>query len=305
MQIHEITQRNATQVDEGIGSAIGSALGKGIGAVQKAGTAIASPFRDAAAGYRGGKINAQVGAIADKAYRAWSTYRQQLDQAAPTGKADPAMVEKQLVAFVAQNLLKGKTLSTLINKQPILDVVKQIATTTPSSTGGTTTATSTGLVHKANPANPNQLQPAATPAPTPGAGAFGQMSGQLGATPATNAKPATTPATKRTKVKTPSTPGGAPASFGGQKLDPNDPNNANLFKAINAATKKPPAVNEAAGPELELFKKLVTLTAQSQAEVDPNAPPPVQGQPLGGKDARSTGNAAADKVLAQQGFAVR
>ena len=309
MQIHEITQLNTAQVDEGIGSAIGSALGKGIGAVKNVSTAVASPFRDAAAGYRGGKIDAQVGAIADKAYRAWSTYRQQLDQAAPNGKADPAMVEKQLLAFVAQNLLKGKTLSTLINKQPILDVVKKIATTTTSSTGGTTTATGTGLVHTANPANPNQPQPAAKPATAPGARAFGQMSGQLGAkpvvNPATTAKPATTPATKRTKVKTPSTPGGAPATFGGQKLDPNDPNNANLFKAINAATKKPPAVNEAAGPELELFKKLVTLTAQAQAEVDPNAPPPVQGQPLGGKDARSTGNAAADKVLAQQGFAVR
>ena len=312
MQIHEITQRRTSQVDEGIGSAIGGALGKGIGAVKKVGTAVASPFRDAAAGYRGGKVNAQVGAIADKAYRAWSTYRQQLDQAAPTGKADPATVEKQLLAFVAQNLLKGKTLSTLINKQQILDVVKKIATTTPSSTGGTTTATGTGLVHTANPANPNQPQPAATPAKPatlPGAGSFGQMAGQLGAkpvvNPATTAKPATTPATKRTKVKTPSTPGGATDIVGGQKLDPNDPNNANLFKAISAATKKPPAVNEAAGPELELFKKLVTLSAQAQAEVDPNAPPPVQGQPLGGKDARSTGNAAADKVLAQQGFAVR
>ena len=312
MQIHEITQRNTIQVDEGIGSAIGGALGKGIGAVQKAGTAIASPFRDASAGYRGGKVNAQVGAIADKAYRAWSTYRQQLDQASPTGKADPAMVEKQLLAFVAQNLLKGKTLSTLINKQQILDVVKKIATTTTSSTGGTTTATSTGLVHTANPANPNQPQPAATPAKpatAPGVGAFGQIAGQLGAKPvvkpATTAKPATTPATKRTKVKTPSTPGGAPASVGGQKLNPNDPNNANLFKAIKTATKKPPAVNEAAGPELELFKKLVTLSAQAQAEVDPNAPPPVQGQPLSGKTARSTGNAAADKVLAQQGFTVQ
>jgi hypothetical protein len=313
MQIHEITQRRTSQVDEGIGSAIGGALGKGIGAVKKAGTAVASPFRDAAAGYRGGKVDAQTNAVADKAYRAWSTYRQQLDKSAPNGKADPAMVEKQLLAFVAQNLLKGKTLSTLINKQQILDVVKKIATTTPSSTGGTTTATGTGLVHTANPANPNQPQPAAAPpakpATPPGAGAFGQMSGQLGAKPvvkpATTAKSATTPATKRTNVKTPSTPGGAPASVGGQKLDPNDPNNANLFKGINAATKKPPAVNEAAGPELELFKKLVTLSAQAQAEVDPNAPPPVQGQPLGGKDARSTGNAAADKVLAQQGFAVR
>jgi len=309
MQIHEITQRRTTQVDEGIGSAIGGALGKGIGAVQKVGTAVASPFRDAAAGYRGGKIGAQVGAIADKAYRAWSTYRQQLDQAAPNGKADPATVEKQLLAFVAQNLLKGKTISTLINKDQILGLVKQIATTTPSSTGGTTTATSTGLVHKANPANPNQPQPAATPAnpaTAPGPGAFGQIAGQLGAKPVVKPNApasAKTPGVRAGKVPKPRT-AAPPASFGGQKLDPNDPNNANLFKAINAAAKKPP-IKEAAGPELELFKKLIALTAQAQAEVDPNAPPPVQGQPLGGKDARSTGNAAADKVLAQQGFTVK
>lgn len=127
MQIHEITQRNATRVDEGIGSAIGGALGKGIGAVKKAGTAVASPFRDAAAGYRGGKVDAQTNAVADKAYRAWSSYKQQLDKNAPGGKADPAMIEKQLMAFVSKNLLGGQYLPNLINKDQIIKLVKQIA----------------------------------------------------------------------------------------------------------------------------------------------------------------------------------
>jgi hypothetical protein len=302
MQIHEITQRRTSQVDEGIGSAIGGALGKGIGAVKKAGTAVASPFRDAAAGYRGGKVDAQVGAIADKAYRAWSTYRQQLDKSAPNGKADPSMVEKQLLAFVSKNLLGGQYLPNLINKDQIIKLVKQIATTSPSSTGGTTTATSTGLVHKANPANPNQPQPAAT---APGAGTFGQMAGQLGAKPgapdddndpppppggggnppqkmqvavrpdgSTQAVPepvkAPTVAPGVRVGKAPSTPAGTapatePISIGGQKLNPKDPKQAALIAKAQAATKPP--IKEAAGPELELFKKLVTAAGQAQSEV--------------------------------------
>ena len=127
MQIHEITQRSTSQVDEGIGSAIGGALGKGIGAVKKAGTAVASPFKDVAAGYRSGKVDAKTGAIADKAYRSWSAYRQQLDKNAPGGKADPATLEKQLLAFVSKNLLGGQYLPNLINKDQIIKLVKQIA----------------------------------------------------------------------------------------------------------------------------------------------------------------------------------
>ena len=291
MQIHEITQRSTTQVDEGIGSAIGGALGKGVGAVKKVGTAVASPFKDVAAGYRSGKVDAKTGAIADKAYRSWSAYRQQLDKNAPGGKADPAMVEKQLMAFVSKNLLGGKYLPNLINKDQIIKLVKQIATTTPSSTG---------LVHKANPANPNQPQPAAT---APGAGTFGQMAGQLGAKPgapddnndpppppggggnppqkmqvavrpdgSTQAVPkpvkAPTVAPGVRAGKAPSTPAGAtpvaqPISIGGQKLNPKNPKDAALIKKLQ------PTIKEAAAPaqELELFKKLVATAAQAQSEV--------------------------------------
>ena len=66
-------------------------------------------------------------------------------------------------------------------------------TTAPgaSSTGGISQPTATGVRHTASAANPNQ--PAAPKAPaapaTPGAGAFGQMAGQLGA-PAAAAAPA-------------------------------------------------------------------------------------------------------------------
>ena len=67
--------------------------------------------------------------IANKAYRAWSAYRQQLDKAAPNGKADPATVEKQLMAFVSKNLLAGQYLPSLINKDQIIGLVLLLITT--------------------------------------------------------------------------------------------------------------------------------------------------------------------------------
>jgi hypothetical protein len=131
MQIHELTlKKKSQQVDEGIGDFVkgaGQKIGQGIGAVKKLGTGIASPFRDVAAGYRSGKVDAKTGAIADKAYRAWSAYRQELDKNAPGGKADPATLEKQLMAFVSKNLLGGQYLPNLINKDQIIKLVKQIA----------------------------------------------------------------------------------------------------------------------------------------------------------------------------------
>jgi len=130
MQIHELTLKKKSQVNEGIGDFVKGAaagVGKGVGAVKKFGTDLASPFKDAAAGYRSGKVDAQTNAIADKAYRAWSAYRQQLDKTAPGGKADPATLEKQLMAFVSKNLLGGQYLPNLINKDQIIKLVKQIA----------------------------------------------------------------------------------------------------------------------------------------------------------------------------------
>ena len=349
------------KLDEGISSALGGLAGAGVGAVKKLGTGIASPFRDVAAGYRSGKVDAKTGAIADKAYRSWSTYRQQLDKSAPNGKADPATLEKQLMAFVSKNLLGGQYLPNLINKDQIIKLVKQIAgsnvatqapaktappagtkppattgarmgkapsgktapvttppggaTATPpgktapgagvfgamtnqlggtsgtTSTGGTATPTATGVKHTASATNPNQPQTATTPAAEPAA---------TTAPPGTPVAPAKGTRTK----KIPSTPPGAePLKVGGQTIDQNDPKNAALVKAANAAkppmqeaapapaaapaaapTAAPaaaptaaPAAAPAAAPtaapaaapaqELELFKKLVAQAAQAQSEV--------------------------------------
>jgi len=151
MQIHELTLKKKTeQLDEGIASSIGSAVGKGVGAVKKVGTAVANPFRDVAAGYRSGKVDSKTNSIATKAHRAWTAYRQQLDKAAPGGKADPATVEKQLMAFVSKNLLSGQYVPNLINKDQIIKLVKQIAgsnvaTQAPTKTAPPATVTKPGV----------------------------------------------------------------------------------------------------------------------------------------------------------------
>ena len=179
----------AYKLDEGFGSAIGGLAGKVAGGINKVGTAVASPFRDAAAGYRGGKVDAKTASIADKAYRAWSAYRQQLDKAAG-GQADPKTLEKQLLAFVSKNLLGGKQLSNLINKDQILKLVKQIATggqlqqapakTAPPAQAAQSTGARMGKASVAKTKTPTAKTPAGKTAP--GAGAFGQMTKQLGGT---------------------------------------------------------------------------------------------------------------------------
>jgi len=293
MQIHELTLKKSQQVDEGIASDIGGAVGKGIGAVKKAGTAIASPFRDVAAGYRSGKVDAKTNSIANKAYRAWSAYRQQLDKAAPGGKASASQVEQQLLAFVQKNLLGQKQFSSLINRDQISKVVKQIAAEpvqtggagafgqmaqqlgkgtevgaqATSSTGGTVTQTDTGKVHQAKQA------PVATPAKGVRAGKVPSASGKM---------PKVSPAPKA----------------GG----PTPAEQAKFQQMIQQATKG--AVKEAVDPsqELELFKKLVTLAAQAETKVDTKATSPTSPT---NTVVKSTGNTEADQLLAKSGFKVQ
>lgn len=130
MQIHELTLKKKTQVDEGLtdlAKSAASKVGAGVSKVAGMANAVGNKVADVKGAYQNAKIDQQGSAVADKAYRAWSTYRQQLDKSAPGGKADPATVEKQLLAFVSKNLLGGQYFANLINKDQILGVVKQIA----------------------------------------------------------------------------------------------------------------------------------------------------------------------------------
>jgi len=231
MQIHEITIKKNTQVEEGVFDTIGGAVGRTVSGVKNVGSAIAAPFKDVAQGYSTARQDQKVSAVADKAFRAWQKYVSQLEQSIAVQPA-PAPA------------------------------------TTTSSTGGQTQKTATGLTHKASANNPNNTAPGTT---TPGATATtSSTGGQTGAGakvtyPATGTA-ATTPAkpnygaqtgagakvtynqpaggipntntTQPTNAIGPKTPGvtvstpgtvagtapGQPITVGGQKLKPGTPN---------------------------------------------------------------------------------
>jgi hypothetical protein len=240
MQIHELTQ---PRLNEGITDTIGSVVGKGVSAVKGAGQAVASPFKDVAAGYSSGRQGQKIDAMADKAYRSWKSYEGQLLKADPDARQN-GDYEKQLLAFVNKNLLGGMYLPNVINKDKIITLVQKISapqpavgTQTATSTGGTATTTAGGKVNTANPNNPNLK------ATVPG------------------------PNTAKTTPQTPASPSAANPTYpvkGATKPGaPTPDEQANLEKKIAAAAAKTP-MNEAVDPTQELFKQLVQQAALAQ-----------------------------------------
>ena len=267
MQIHELTTKKKIELEEGIADTLGGAVGKAVSGVKNAGNAIASPFKDVAGGYKSGRQDQKIGAMADKAYRAWKSYEGQLFKADPKAREN-GDYEKQLLAFVNKNLLGGMYLPNVINKDKIITLVKKISAPQPATggagafgqmanqlgqgaangaqtttgTGGTATTTPTGQVHTANPNNPNVKATApatASQGPTPS-----------GAVNTVNSQPTPTRPTYGVKG---ATKAGAPTSA----------EQAKLQQKIAAAAAKPP-VNEAADPTQELFKQLVQQAALAQ-----------------------------------------
>ena len=130
MQIHELTQKK--KLDEAWGedpiTDLGQAAGKAVSGVKNVGSAIASPFKDVAGGYKDARMDQKVSAVADKAYRAWKSYESQLLTTNPTARTD-GQYEQALLAFVNKNLLGGMYLPNVINKDKITALVKQISGT--------------------------------------------------------------------------------------------------------------------------------------------------------------------------------
>lgn len=263
MQIHELTTKKKIELEEGIADTLGGAVGKAVSGVKNAGNAIASPFKDVAGGYKSGRQDQKIGAMADKAYRAWKSYEGQLFKADPKAREN-GDYEKQLLAFVNKNLLGGMYLPNVINKDKIITLVKKISAPQPATggagafgqmanqlgqgaangaqtttgTGGTATTTPTGQVHTANPNNPNVKAPV-TPAPQ-------------APTPASAIHPV------NRKERPTYSVGGAPKPGA-----PTSAEQEKLQQKIAAAAAKPP-VNEAADPTQELFKQLVQQAALAQ-----------------------------------------
>jgi hypothetical protein len=90
MQIHELTRKKNTQVDEAIGGDLGTGAAKVVNTVRDIGGAIASPFKDIAQGYKSTRQDQKVGALADRAFRIWQNYVAQLEQSVAKGPAPAA-----------------------------------------------------------------------------------------------------------------------------------------------------------------------------------------------------------------------
>ena len=245
MQIHELTQKKKVELEEGLGDVggdIGQMAGAGVNAVKGIGSAIASPFKDVAQGYRSARQDQKVSAMADKAFRVWQNYVAQLEQS--------------------------------IAKQP---ATAKTAPPTTSSTGGQTKTADTGLTHTANANNPNKTvtPPAtttvapttanattvATPSTTGTRPNFGAQTG-AGAkvtynqpTGATIPTAKTLQPTSRNMVQPPatvaSTAPGQPITVGGQKIKPGQPGYDQLAKATLKELQAPAA---AVSPALVAFR---------------------------------------------------
>lgn len=122
MQIHEITQ---IQLDEGVGSFLGGVVG---GATNIANTLVGavSPVGPAKDAYASAVRPQQIQMIRDKVYTAWKQYEKTLLQANPDARAT-GMYQKALLAFVTKNMLGGQYLPSVINRQQIETLVKQLS----------------------------------------------------------------------------------------------------------------------------------------------------------------------------------
>jgi hypothetical protein len=129
MQIHEITQKKNSQVDEGLldlAKKAAGAVGSSVAALGRAGSAVASPFRAVKGAYQTAAGTTGIAQIATKAARAWNAYAETLKAATPDPQRYATLYKQALEAFVQKNLLSGQRLNSAINQKEIRDVIDQI-----------------------------------------------------------------------------------------------------------------------------------------------------------------------------------
>ena len=287
MQIHELTRKKNTQVDEAIGD-LGTGAAKVVNTVRDIGGAIASPFKDIAQGYKSTRQDQKVGAMADRAFRIWQNYVAQLEQSVAKGPA-PA------------------------------------TPATTSSTGGQTQKTDTGLTHTANANNPNKTTtapggatadatkdatvsgatpPGATTATTKpnygaqtGAGAKVTYNQPTGVSAPSTTQPANAigPKTPGVTVTTPgtvaSTAPGQPITVGGQKLKPGTPEYEKLANAPIKETNRN-ALKELQAPAAAVSPALAAFRARTDGKYEQYLRAFVQKNLLAGMGSRELVNSA-------------
>lgn len=334
MQIHELTQQKITQIDEGIADTIGGAVGKGVSGIKNVGQAVAAPFKDVAGGYKSGRQDQQISAMADKVYRAWKGYEGQLLKADPDARAN-GQLKKSLLAFVQKNLLGNMQLSNITNKDKIIGVVDQISgATTPTATQQASAKQHTGgkvagqLSQTPGAVAKRDARAKAAQAQTAGAGAFGQMANQLGGTkpntmatapvskvnvasPTNPNQPQQTPLQQATALhqqvqgQKPATtlgkvPSGATTPVkvkGATKAGaPTPAEYEKLQQKIAAASKKTPTMNEALPTIKPTVKPVGSLAARAKQRNAPATPAPATPAPATPAPATKTATAPVTKT---------
>jgi hypothetical protein len=151
MQIHEITQKKNSQVDEGLLDTVKSA------------------FTGAKAGYQASQGNRAVQAIANKAYPMWLAYEKRLAQSItdPTAKQafdnrTDGLYQRALTAFVQQNFLKNVRIDDTINKDQLKGLIQKLSEPKIAVTAPKPAATPAA---SANPAQPSTIVDPATNKP--------------------------------------------------------------------------------------------------------------------------------------------
>ena len=250
------------------------------------------------AAQRGQKMasNALVKNAADKGFRVWQVYIHGIEsritdpikKKAFNDRTD-GLYKKYLLSFVTQNMLGGKSLSTLLNKDDIIGLVDEISkpmipTATPYAinTAAVPAAPAKNITtHTATPNNPNAVSEAAATAKT----AMGQIAG---------GQPNKMSSTGGTTV-------GTAANTTQHQANPNNPNQA----GTNTPAK-----------QKEDFEKLVFASASAaiDSEHADLANNPMQIalqlqkfgpqiiQAAGTNQVKSTGNTALDGTLKTMGF---
>jgi hypothetical protein len=258
MQIHELTRKKTTHLEEGLGDVggdIGQMGGEFINTARNIGGAIASPFKDVAQGYKSARQDQKVSAMADKAFRAWQNYVAQLEQSIAKQPATATAT----TAPAANQATKPNTMANApVSKT---NVAKADATSAPGATANT---------------EPGTTVPPTTPAPATTATVKPNYGAQTGAgatvaykqptgVPNTNTpqptntiKPTTPGVTTTTPAGTTITPAtvastspGQPITVGGQKIKPGQPGYDQLAKATLKELQAPAS---AVSPALQAFR---------------------------------------------------
>lgn len=329
MQIHEITQ---TQLDEGVGSFLGGVVG-GVSNIANKLVGAVSPVGPAKDAYASAVRPQQIQMIRDKVYTTWKQYEKTLLQANPDARAT-GMYQKALLAFVTKNMLGGQYLPSVINRQQIETLVKQL------SGSEAVTEADEVVVGAVKPGAPTPAERAKLQARIAAADKGAKPPPAGGATPpvvgtTAPAAPATPTATSAPAAPT------APASANTMANTPVSKTNTAKPGNPNATPPAPAALTPQQEKDLwlKLTQQSVVATTQAPGSQTANVPKDagpgdgdepvgdarsyqqqftqsmdaavVKGLPLFGNDAvkmtgnnraRSTGNPVADALLLMAGF---